>query len=297
MKQTQLETQPQNQPRFVLSIRCQDEPGLVARFSTFVTQTGGNIEDADFHTDAASQVFCTRLEWTYNYTPSPTPEDLLAGVRAMLASVRDPKWSLRDLIKPLRMSIWVSKQDHCLVDLLHRKKLGDLYCEIPLVISNHPDLKPICEAQNISYVCLPVQPNLKKEVEQQQLELLDRHHIDLVVLGKYMQILSPQILTQCKAEVINIHHSFLPAFAGANPYHRAFERGVKLIGATAHYVTEELDAGPIISQEVSSVSHHDRLEDLIRKGRDVERLALAKAVYLHLQGRVLVVGNKTVVFP
>lgn len=190
----------------------------------------------------------------------------------------------------------MSKQDHCLVDLLHRRALQELHCEIPLIISNHKNIQKYVESCGIEFYYTPIMPDSKLESEEIQLKLMQEFNIELIILGKYMQVLSANFLAHYAGNIINIHHSFLPAFAGASPYHRAFERGVKLIGATAHYVTQDLDAGPIIAQDVAQVTHHDTVDDLIRKGRDVERMVLARAVRLHLQRRVIVVGNKTVVF-
>ena len=205
------------------------------------------------------------------------------------------KWELHFSDTVPRIAIWVSRQDHCLFDLIWRQRAKEFTAEIPLIISNHPDLKVVAEQFGIEYYYLSMTKDNKQEQEAKQLELLQQYKIDLVVLAKYMQILSGEFIANFP-QVINIHHSFLPAFVGANPYHKAFERGVKIIGATSHYVTDNLDAGPIIEQDVARVTHRDEVEDLIRKGKDLERVVLARAVRLHLQNRVLVYGNRTVVF-
>ena len=199
------------------------------------------------------------------------------------------------LILYARIAIWVSRQDHCLFDLIWRQRAKEFTAEIPLIISNHPDLKVVADQFGIDFHHIPITKDNKLEQEAKQLELLRQYKIDLVVLAKYMQIVSADFINQFP-QIINIHHSFLPAFVGANPYHRAFERGVKIIGATAHYATADLDAGPIIEQDVVRVSHRDEVDDLVRKGKDLERVVLARAVRLHLQNRVLVYGNRTVVF-
>ncbi len=290
---------------FVMQVTCSDSPGLVVHFASFVTHSGGNITDADFHSDATTGIFCARLEWTYPSEHSLNEPQKFSLVEEMLqthfstpslSNLEYLKWSLHNASKPPRVCIWVSKQDHCLVDLLHRRALQELNCEIPLIISNHKKLQKYVESCGIEFYYTPIEADSKLESEEIQLKLMQEFNIELIILGKYMQVLSPHFLSHYSGNIINIHHSFLPAFAGASPYHRAFERGVKLIGATAHYVTQDLDAGPIIAQDIAQVTHHDTEDDLIRKGRDVERMVLARAVRLHLQRRVIVVGNKTVVF-
>jgi formyltetrahydrofolate deformylase len=223
------------------------------------------------------------------------PRDLIAPAFNAIAQPLQAKWELHFSDTVRRIAIWVSRQDHCLFDLIWRQRAKEFTAEIPLIISNHPDLKVVAEQFGIEYYHVPITKENKQEQESKQLELLQQYKIDLVVLAKYMQILSGEFIAKFP-QVINIHHSFLPAFVGANPYHKAFERGVKIIGATSHYVTDNLDAGPIIEQDVVRVSHRDEVEDLIRKGKDLERVVLARAVRLHLQNRVLVYGNRTVVF-
>lgn len=280
-------------PTATLLISCPDQKGLVAKIANFIYSNGGNIIHADQHTDFTAGLFLTRLEWQLD--GFNLPRDLIGPAFNAIAQPLNANWQLHFSDTPPRIAIWVSKQDHCLYDLLWRQRAGELMAEIPLIISNHPNLKSIAEQFGIDYHCLPVTADTKAEQEANQLELLRHYQIDLVVLAKYMQVLSSNFVAQFPT-VINIHHSFLPAFAGANPYQRAYERGVKIIGATAHYVTEDLDEGPIIEQDVVRVSHRDQVSDLIRKGKDLERVVLARAVRLHLQNRVLVYGNRTVVF-
>lgn len=282
----------------ILRVICPDRAGLVSELSGWVAANGGNIRHADHHTDAAAGLFLSRIEWSLQ--EFGLPRDAIApaveALAARLGGQGDVQFS--DAIP--RVAIFVSRQSHCLLDLLWRTGAGELAMRVPLVVSNHPDLRPQAEAHGALFAHQPIQPEQREAAEQAQLELLRNHRIDLVVLAKYMQVLSPAFLAAFDRQgihrVINIHHSFLPAFQGAQPYQRAWQRGVKLIGATAHYVTEELDAGPIIEQVTQPVSHRDDVEDLIRKGRDSERLALARAVRLHLRRQVMVYGGRTAVF-
>jgi formyltetrahydrofolate deformylase len=280
-------------PTATLLISCPDQKGLVAKIANFIYSNGGNIIHADQHTDFAAGLFLTRLEWQLE--DFNLPRELIGPAFQAIAQPLQANWQLHFSDQIPRIAIWVSRQDHCLYDLIWRQRAGEFRAEIPLIISNHEDLGAIAHQFGIPYQVLPITKANKAEQEAKQLELLRQFNIDLVVLAKYMQILSPDFLAQF-SQVINIHHSFLPAFAGANPYQRAYERGVKIIGATAHYVTADLDEGPIIEQDVVRVSHRDDVEDLIRKGKDLERVVLARAVRLHLQNRVLVYGNRTVVF-
>jgi formyltetrahydrofolate deformylase len=280
-------------PTATLLISCPDQKGLVAKIASFIYSNGGNIIHADQHTDFTAGLFLTRLEWQLE--GFNLPRELIAPAFNAIAQPLQANWQLHFSDDLPRIAIWVSRQDHCLYDLLWRQRAGELTAEISLIISNHPNLQPIADQFGIDYHHIPITAETKATQESKQLDLLRQYKIDLVVLAKYMQILSPEFVSQFP-NVINIHHSFLPAFAGANPYHRAYERGVKIIGATAHYVTEDLDEGPIIEQDVVRVSHRDQVEDLIRKGKDLERVVLARAVRLHLQNRVLVYGNRTVVF-
>lgn len=280
-------------PTATLLVSCPDRRGLVAQLANFIFSHNGNIIDAAHHTDFAAGLFLSRLEWQLE--GFDLPREAIAPAFAEIASSIQANWELHFSDTMPRIAIWVSRQDHCLLDLIWRQRSKEITAEIPLIISNHPDMKYAAFQFGADFYHIPITKENKHEQEAKQLELLRQYKIDLVVLAKYMQILSADFLAQFP-QVINIHHSFLPAFAGANPYERAYERGVKIIGATAHYVTAELDAGPIIEQDVVRVSHRDNVEDLIRKGKDLERIVLARAVRLHLQNRVLVYGNRTVVF-
>ncbi|HHP7243663.1 MAG TPA: formyltetrahydrofolate deformylase [Elainellaceae cyanobacterium] len=280
-------------PTATLLVSCPDQKGLVAKIANFIYSNGGNIIHADQHTDAAAGLFLTRIEW--QLTDFNLPRDIIGAAFGAIARPLHANWQLHFSDTIPRIAIWVTKQDHCLLDLLWRQQAGEFLAEIPLIISNHAQLKPIAQQFGIDYHHLSITHDTKQEQEAAQIELLQSYQIDLVILAKYMQVLSANLL-QHYPQIINIHHSFLPAFAGANPYHRAHERGVKIIGATAHYATQDLDEGPIIEQDVVHVSHRDEVADLVRKGKDLERIVLARAVRLHLQNRVLVYGNRTVVF-
>jgi formyltetrahydrofolate deformylase len=280
-------------PNATLLLACPDQKGLVAKIANFIYANGGNVIQADQHTDIAAGLFLTRIEW--QLAGFNLPREVIEPAFGAIAQPLGGQWSIHFSDRRPRLAIWVSKQDHCLYDLILRQRAGELPAEIALVLSNHDKLAPVAAQFNLPFHHIPITKATKTEVEAQQLQLLARENIDLVILAKYMQVLSADFVAQFP-QVINIHHSFLPAFAGANPYERAYERGVKIIGATAHYVTPELDAGPIIEQDVGRVSHRDDVADLIRKGKDLERLVLARAVRMHLQNRVLVYGNRTVVF-
>jgi formyltetrahydrofolate deformylase len=285
-------------PSAILQVICADRPGLVSKLSGWVAANGGNIRHADHHTDAGAGLFLSRIEWSLE--GFGLPRGAIAPAVTALAQRLGGEGQVHFSDEIPRVAIFVSRQDHCLVDLLWRTRAAELPMQVCLVISNHPTLQAVVEGFGARFVHLPISPDSKLEVEQAQLALLREERIDLVVLAKYMQVLSPAFLADFAAggvnRVINIHHSFLPAFQGAQPYKRAWERGVKLIGATAHYVTEELDAGPIIEQATVDVSHRDEVEDLVRKGRDTERLALARAVRLHLRRQVIVYRGRTAVF-
>ncbi|MBE9051306.1 formyltetrahydrofolate deformylase [Nostocales cyanobacterium LEGE 11386] len=280
-------------PTATLLISCPDQRGLVAKFANFIYANGGNIIHADQHTDFAAELFLTRIEWQLD--EFNLPREFIAPAFNAIAGPLNAKWELHFSDTIPRIAIWVSRQDHCLFDLIWRQRAKEFAAEIPLIISNHPHLQVVAEQFGIDFHHIPITKDNKTVQEAQQLELLRQYKIDLVVLAKYMQVVSADFITQFP-QIINIHHSFLPAFVGANPYHRAFERGVKIIGATAHYATADLDAGPIIEQDVVRVSHRDEVDDLIRKGKDLERVVLARAVRLHLQNRVLIYANRTVVF-
>lgn len=281
-------------PTATLLVSCPDQRGLVAKIANFIYSNGGNIIHADQHTDFAAKLFLTRIEWQLD--GFNLPRELIAPAFNAIAQPLQANWQLHFSDTVPRIAIWVSRQDHCLFDLIWRQRAKEFLAEIPLIISNHPDLEEIATQFSIDYHHIPITKDNKPEQEAKQLELLRQYNIDVVVLAKYMQILSADFITKFPQSIINIHHSFLPAFVGANPYHKAYERGVKIIGATAHYVTADLDAGPIIEQDVVRISHRDNVADLIRKGKDLERVVLARAVRSHLQNRVLVYGNRTVVF-
>jgi len=278
----------------ILLISCPDRKGLVATISDFVFRHNGNILHADEHADEESNLFLMRVEF------DPAQFDIdLGGFPKYFSPIADKfemTWRLAQSAYRPRMAILVSKYDHCLADLLYRHKSGELPCEIPAIISNHPDNQPIADFYRIPYFTVPIQREDKRAAEQKILGLLKQHAPDFIVLARYMQILSPEFVSEYPHRIINIHHSFLPAFVGAKPYHQAFERGVKLIGATSHYVTEVLDDGPIIEQDVVRISHRDSLDDLRQKGRDLEKVVLSRAVRWHVENRVLLYGKKTVVF-
>jgi len=278
----------------ILLLSCPDQKGLVAAVSDFVFRNDGNIIHADQHTDQEEGIFLQRVEWELDGFRIPRQE--IEQAFLPLAERFGMKWDLRFSDYMLRLAIFVSKLEHCLYDLLWRQRSGEFEAEIPLVISNHPDLRPVAESFGVEYYYFPITSEAKAAQERRILEKLEEKGIDLVVLARYMHILGEGFVGCYRNRIINIHHSFLPAFAGGQPYHQAYERGVKIIGATAHYVTAELDQGPIIDQDVARVSHRDLVADLIRKGRDLEKVVLARAVSLHLRNRILVYGNKTVVF-
>ena len=277
-----------------LLITSPDRKGLVAAIADFLYRHNANILYTDQHQDSTEGLFLMRVEWDLVEFTLPLAE--FGAAFAEIADRFELQWRLEHSGRNLRMAIFVSKFDHCLVDLLYRHNSGELHCDIPLIISNHADNARIAAFYNIPFEYIPVTADTKAAAEAQQLALLDEYGIDLIVLARYMQVLSPEFCARFPQRVINIHHSFLPAFHGARPYHRAFERGVKLIGATSHYVTEVLDDGPIIEQGVVRISHRDSLDDLIERGRDLEKLVLSRTVRWHLDHRVLVYKNKTVVF-
>ena len=277
----------------ILQMICPDRPGLVSELAGWVAANGGSIRHADHHTDAGAGLFLSRIEWQLQ--GFGIPRDVLPEAAQALGQRLGGEAQLHFSDDLPRVAIFASKQSHCLQDLLWRVQSGELPMQVPLVIANHPDLEPLCASFEVPFVCVPVSRDTKADAEQQILELLEQNKVELAVLAKYMQVLSSDFLERF-AQVINIHHSFLPAFKGAQPYHRAWDRGVKLIGATAHYVTEDLDDGPIIEQTTVPVSHRDEVVDLIRKGRDTERLALARALRLHLRRQVMVYRGRTAVF-
>jgi formyltetrahydrofolate deformylase len=286
-------------PSAILLISCPDRKGEVATIADFVYRHGGNILHADEHADEESGLFLMRVEFDPKDFDIDLSQPDLADFGKQFSPIAEAfamKWRLALAAQRPRMIIFVSRYDHCLVDLLYRQQSGELHCDIPLIISNHSDARPIAEFYKIPYEVVVVTKENKSDAESKIERLITEHRPDFMVLARYMQILSNEFVSRYPQRIINIHHSFLPAFVGARPYHQAFERGVKLIGATSHYVTEYLDDGPIIEQDVVRVSHRDSVEDLIRKGRDLEKIVLSRAVRAHVENRVLVYGNKTVVF-
>ena len=278
----------------ILLIDCPDRKGIVAAVAEFLYRHDANILHADQHQDAERGLFLMRVEW--DLAGFALGLDDCARQFVPLAERFAMRWRLERSDRPQRVALFVSKYDHCLVDLLYRHQSGELACDIPLVISNHPDARRWTDFYGVPFFHVPISPDTKAEAEARQQALLEEHRIDLVVLARYMQVLSANLVARWPQRIINVHHSFLPSFSGARPYHRAFERGVKLIGATSHYVTADLDEGPIIEQDVIRVSHRDGLDDLIQKGRDLEVVVLARAVRWHIDHRVLVYDRKTVVF-
>jgi formyltetrahydrofolate deformylase len=283
----------------ILLVSCPDARGEVAAISDFVYRHGGNILHADEHADADSGLFLMRVEFDPKDVDINLSQPNLADFRKHFSPIAEQfrmTWRLALSSHRPRMIIFVSKYDHCLVDLLYRHQSGELACEIPLIISNHFDNQRIADFYQIPYTVISITKENKEEAEHKIESLIQEHKTDFMVLARYMQIFSSDFVKRYPQRIINIHHGFLPAFIGAKPYHQAFERGVKLIGATSHYVTEVLDDGPIIEQDVVRVSHSDTVDDLIRKGRDLEKVVLSRAVRAHIENRVLVYGNKTVVF-
>jgi formyltetrahydrofolate deformylase len=283
----------------ILLISCPDRKGEVATIADFVYRHGGNILHADEHADEESGLFLMRVEFDPKDFDIDLSQKDLADFSRNFSPVAETfamKWRLAQSSRRQRMIIFVSKYDHCLVDLLYRQQSGELACDIPLIISNHPDNQAVADFYKIPYAVISVTKENKTDAEGRIHSLIEEHQPDFMVLARYMQILSNEFVNRYPQRIINIHHSFLPAFVGARPYHQAFERGVKLIGATSHYVTEVLDDGPIIEQDVVRVSHRDTVDDLIRKGRDLEKVVLSRAVRLQVENRILVYGNKTVVF-
>lgn len=279
----------------ILLIRCPDAKGLVAGVSGFLYEHGANILSTDEHRDDETGQFLMRVEWDLQEFRLGR-EDFAPAFESRVARRFGMQWRVAYSREPVRVALFVSKYLHCLSDLLHRRREGELRADVRMVVSNHEDAAAIAGFYGVPFHYVPAAPAFRAEAERRQLALLEEERIGLVVLARYMQVLSPEFVAHYPAQIINVHHSFLPAFSGARPYHAAFERGVKLIGATAHYVTEVLDDGPIIEQEVVRVSHRDQLADLIEKGRDAERLALARAVRWHIEHRILLDGRKTVVF-
>ncbi len=278
----------------IFLIRCADRKGIVARVAGFIHDFGGNILDSAHHTDRLSGTFLMRIEFALDGFGIPRRD--IAAAFAPVAHAFAMSYEVHFSDDCPRVGLLVSKQDHCLADLLQRQRRGEMKIEIPVIISNHDACALWADLFKIPFRVFPVTKETKREQERLVLGVLRQQHVELVVMARYMQILSAEFLSEVGCPVINIHHSFLPAFVGAHPYRQAYERGVKIIGATAHYATEELDEGPIIEQDVIRVGHRDTEEDLVRKGRDLEQMVLARAVRTHVERRVLVYGRKTVVF-
>jgi len=279
----------------ILLIHCPDQKGIVISITEFIFKNGGNILYLDQHVDTGRQAFFMRIEWDLSDFVI-VDEKIGEYFETLVARRFSMNWRLHFSGEVLRMALYVSKLPHCFYDILARYEAGEWQVEIPLIISNHADMQPAAERLGADFVHLPISRENRKQQERRQLELLQEYCIDFIVLARYMQVLSDEFISHYPNRIINIHHSFLPAFPGARPYHSAHERGVKIIGATSHYATSELDAGPIIEQDVVRVSHEDSVEDMIRKGRDLEKVVLARAVWQHLHHTVLVYENRTVVF-
>jgi len=278
----------------ILLISCSDQPGLVAAITDFIFRHKGNILHLDQHVDAEANVFFMRVEW--DLSNFALERETIAEQFTPIGDQFQMTWKLHFSDVRQKMAIFVSKQSHALYDVLSRWQSGEFVVDIPLIISNHPTLQPVAEQFGIPFHVFPITKDTKSQVEQQHLELLASIQPDFIVLARYMQIITDSFIQNYPNRIINIHHSFLPAFVGAKPYHQAYARGVKIIGATSHYVTADLDAGPIIEQDVVRVTHKDSVQDMVRKGSDLEKTVLSRAIYNHLQHRVLIYNNKTVVF-
>ena len=278
-----------------LLLHCPDKPGILAEVTDFITVNKGNIIYLDQYVDHVENIFFMRIEWELKdfLVPQEKIEDYFA---TLYAQKYEMNFRLYFSDTKPRMAIFVSKMSHCLFDLLARYTAGEWNVEIPLIISNHPDLQHVAERFGIPFHLFPITKETKEEQEKKEMELLAKHKITFIVLARYMQVISEQMINAYPNRIINIHHSFLPAFVGAKPYHAAFERGVKIIGATSHYVTTELDAGPIIAQDVVRITHKDTVQDLVNKGKDLEKIVLSRAVQKHIERKVLAYKNKTVIF-
>lgn len=279
----------------ILLLHCPDKPGIIADVTNFITENKGNIVYLDQHVDHVENVFFMRIEW--DLKTFTIPEDKIQEFFATLyANKYNMDFRLYFSTQKPRMALFVSKMSHCLYDILARYIAGEWEVEIPLIISNHPDMEPVAKRFGIPYHVFPITKENKEEQQAKEMKLLADNKITFIVLARYMQVISDTMIERYPNKIINIHHSFLPAFVGARPYHQAFERGVKIIGATGHYVTSELDAGPIIAQDVTRVTHKDTVEDLVNKGKDLEKIVLSHAVQKHIERKILVYKNKTVIF-
>lgn len=279
----------------ILLMHCPDRRGLVVHVTEFIDNNNGNIISLDEHVDREEGIFFMRIEWELDGFLIPK-EKIGDFFGTQIAAKFNMTWNIYFSIQKPRMAIFVSKMSHCLYDILARHHSGEWEVEIPLIISNHPDLEPVAKKFGISFKIYPITKENKADQEKKEIALLKEHRISFVVLARYMQIVSIDFIRDFPNKIINIHHSFLPAFPGARPYHSAYQRGVKIIGATSHYVTAELDAGPIIEQGVTRITHRDPVENLVMKGRDIEKLVLSKAILMHIQRRTLVYNNRTIIF-
>ena len=287
-------SRPNSGDTATLLISCPDNRGIVAEVTHFIFTYSGNILHSDQHNDDETGTFFMRIEW--DLVDFTIRKDKLAAAFEPIAEKFGMEWQLEFSTRVSRMALFVSRFDHCLWDLMTRRKSGELDAEVVCIISNHPDTRSIADYFEVPFYHIPVGKETRAEDEARQWEILDSHGVDLIVLARYMQILSNEFVERYRHRIINIHHSFLPAFIGAKPYHQAYSRGVKIIGATSHYVTAELDQGPIIEQDVARISHRDTVKDLVQKGRNLEKMVLSRAVRLHLDHKVLIFGNKTVIF-
>jgi len=281
--------------KVILLIHCEDHAGIICAVTGFLSKHGGNITYLDQHVDDATTTFFMRLESDFSFESAFLP-DFKKEFDENLGKPYKMHWLIHTRETRLKMALFVSKYEHCLYDLLSRYQSGELAVDIPFILSNHESPKAIADRFNIPFYHVPVTKTTKEEAAEKQLAIVQEHDIDFIVLARYMQIISPKLIAKYPNDIINIHHSFLPAFVGAKPYHAAFERGVKIIGATSHYITEALDAGPIIQQDVSPVSHTHSIGDLIALGRDLEKIVLSRAVQLHIQRKTIVCHNKTIIF-
>lgn len=284
-----------NENTAIIKIHCSDQSGIVARVTDFINLHHGNIISVDQHVDHEENLFSMRVSWDLKDFKMPR-EEIQPTFQKFLGGPYQMKWTLNFTDEVPRMAIFVSKASHCLYDLLARYQSGEFRVEIPVIIGNHTDLEPVAKQFGIDFVHVPITAETKVEQEKKEIEILESYRIDFVVLARYMQVLSQDFINHYPEKVINIHHSFLPAFAGAKPYHAAHKRGVKIIGATSHYITSDLDAGPIIEQDINRISHRDSVKTLIQKGKDVEKIVLSRAVKAHIERKTLVYKNRTIIF-